>query len=64
MSELYYGNLSKEFLPYLDKQNLFTEYFEEFSMEPFPRFLETLQENEFIIETQNKAEQSNTNFKI
>ena len=58
MSELYYGNLSKEFLPYLDKKNLFTEYFEEFSMQPFPRFLETLEENEFIIQTQQKAEQS------
>ena len=58
MSELYYGNLSKEFLPYLEKKNIFTEYFEEFSMEPFPSFYDSLQENELIIKTQKQAEEN------
>lgn len=58
MNELYYGNLNKDFIPFLDKKNLFTEYFEEFSMNPFPNFYETLQENEIIMDVQSKAEQS------
>ena len=45
MNELYYGNLSKEFLPYLEKKNIFTEYFDEFSMIPYPNFFESLEEN-------------------
>ena len=58
MNELYYGNLSKEFLPYLEKKNIFTEYFDEFSMIPYPNFYESLQENQIIMDVQKKAEQS------
>ena len=58
MNDLYYGNLNKSFLPYLDVKNEFTQYFDEFSMIPFPNFYESLQENEFIMSVQEKAEQS------
>jgi hypothetical protein len=58
MNDLYYGNLNKSFLPYLDIKNEFTQYFDEFSMIPFPNFYESLQENEFIMSVQEKAEQS------
>lgn len=58
MNDLYYGNLNKTFLPYLEKKNIFTEYFDEFSMIPFPNFYESLQENEIIMDVQSKAEQS------
>lgn len=58
MSELYYGNLSKDFLPYLEATNIFTKYFDEFSSEPFPNFYETLRENEIIIGAQKKAEEN------
>lgn len=58
MNDLYYGNLNKSFLPYLDVKNEFTQYFDEFAMIPFPNFYESLQENEFIMSVQEKAEQS------
>ena len=58
MNELYYGNLSKEFLPYLENKNIFTEYFDEFSMIPYPNFYESLQENQIIMDVQTKAEQN------
>lgn len=58
MNDLYYGNLNKAFLPYLEKKNEFTEYFDDFSMIPFPNFYESLQENEIIMGVQSKAEQS------
>jgi hypothetical protein len=58
MNDLYYGNLNKTFLPYLEKKNIFTEYFDELSMIPFPNFYESLQENEIIMDVQSKAEQS------
>jgi hypothetical protein len=56
MNALYYGNLSKEFLPYLETENIFTEYVDEFSMNPFPNFYESLAEIKIIIDYQNKAE--------
>ena len=58
MNDLYYGNLSKEFLPYLDIKNQFTEHFDEFSMIPFPNFYESLQENQIIMNYQSQAEQN------
>lgn len=59
MNELYYGNISKENLPYLDVKNEFTNYFNEFSMIPYPNFFESLEENEKIIEIQTRAENNN-----
>jgi hypothetical protein len=56
MNDLYYGNISKENLPYLDVKNDFTNYFEEFSMIPYPNFFESLEENESILKVQQRAE--------
>jgi len=58
MNDLYYGNLNKEFLSYLDIKNIFTAYFDEFSMIPYPNFYETLEENEVIMKIQSDAEKN------
>ena len=56
MNDLYYGNISKENLRYLDVKNDFTNYFNEFSMIPYPNFFESLEENESILKVQQRAE--------
>ena len=56
MNDLYYGNISKENLSYLDVKNEFTNYFNEFSMIPYPNFFESLEENESILKVQQRAE--------
>lgn len=58
MNELYYGNLSKENLHYLEENNIFTNYFNEFSMIPFPNFFESLEEIENTIKVQKNAEEN------
>lgn len=55
-NDLVYGNLNKEGLSYLNKNNIFTNYFSEFSNMPFNDFFKSTEEITTIIETQSKAE--------
>lgn len=56
--ELYYGNISQEYLPLLKVENIFTNYKNEFLLANMPNFYESTQEIQKIIEAQKKAMES------
>lgn len=58
MTELRYGNLTKELQSQLEVKNIFTEYLSEFSFVEYPNYYESTQEIISIIKTQESAEQS------
>jgi hypothetical protein len=58
MTELRYGNLTKELQSQLGVKNIFTEYLAEFSFIEYPNYYESSQEIISIIKTQESAEKS------
>tara|TARA_Y100001972_G_scaffold127415_1_gene184134 strand:+ start:2727 stop:3389 length:663 start_codon:yes stop_codon:yes gene_type:complete len=56
--DLVYGNLNKESLKYLKMDNIFTQYFEEFSNTPFNDLFQTSAEITNVIKRQRDAENS------
>ena len=58
MTELRYGNLTKELQSQLEVKNIFTEYLAEFSFIEYPNYYESSQEIISIIKTQESAETS------
>jgi hypothetical protein len=58
MTELRYGNLTKELQSQLEVKNIFTEYLAEFSFIEYPNYYESSQEIISIIKTQESAEKS------
>jgi hypothetical protein len=53
--DLHYGNLSREFLPYLEKKNIFTNYLNEFLTTPYPNYFESMKECKLIMKHQEDA---------
>jgi hypothetical protein len=58
MTELRYGNLTKELQSQLEVKNIFTEYLAEFSFIEYPNYYESSQEIISIIKAQESAEKS------
>jgi hypothetical protein len=58
MTELRYGNLTKELQSQLGVKNIFTEYLSEFSFIEYPNYYESSQEIITIIKAQESAEKS------
>ena len=58
MTELRYGNLTKELQSQLGVKNIFTEYLAEFSFIEYPNYYESSQEIISIIKAQESAEKS------
>jgi hypothetical protein len=58
MTELRYGNLTKELHNQLEIKNIFTEYIGEFTMVEYPNYFESSEEIVTIIKTQESAETS------
>ena len=58
MTELRYGNLTKELQNQLEVKNIFTEYLAEFSFIEYPNYYESSQEIITIINAQQSAEKS------
>lgn len=53
--ELHYGNISREYVKFLEAENIFTKYKNEFELNPFPNFLQSAEEIDKIMEHQKKA---------
>lgn len=58
MTELRYGNLTKELQSQLDVKNIFTEYLSDFTFIEYPNYFESSEEIVNIIKTQETAEKS------
>lgn len=58
MTELHYGNLTKELQVKLNEKNIFTEYFSEFAFEEYPNYSDSTEEILKIMKTQEDAEKS------
>jgi hypothetical protein len=58
MTELRYGNLTKELQSQLGVKNIFTEYLAEFSFIEYPNYYESSQEIISILKAQESAEKS------
>ena len=56
MTELRYGNLTKELQSQLEVKNIFTEYLAEFSFIEYPNYYESSQEIITIMKAQESAE--------
>jgi len=56
--DLVYGNINKEATEFLKMNNIFTNYFNEFSNTPFNDFFASSEEITTIIKTQREAEQN------
>ena len=54
MTELHYGNLTKELQVKLNEKNIFTEYFSEFAFEEYPNYSDSTEEILKIIKIQMK----------
>jgi len=59
VEQIVYGNISQEYLPLLDIENIFTKYKSEFIIKNYPNYLETAEEINKIISIQKKAMDSN-----
>lgn len=58
MTELRYGNLTKELQSQLKEENIFTQYLGEFSFIEYPNYYESSEEIIQIIKTQESAEKN------
>jgi hypothetical protein len=56
--ELHYGNISEEYLHFLDVDNVFTKSFKKYALVPYPNYLDSSDEIEKIITARNNAIQS------
>ena len=57
-NQLVYGNINKEGLVFLNKDNIFTQYFSEFANTPYNDLFQSSEEIKQIIERQQDAEKS------
>lgn len=58
VEQIVYGNISQEYLPLLEKDNIFTKYKNEFVIKNYPNYLETAEEINKIISIQKNAMES------